>query len=76
MCSDQGLVPPQKKCRGTPAAAKRKVVGVKQNRKASSVWGGARGYGAGRGSRGRGLGRLVCLSSEGEAVVHADQRLH
>jgi hypothetical protein len=46
--SDKGLVPPQKKGRGTPAAAKRKVVGVKRKRKASSGWGGAR-RSAGRG---------------------------
>jgi hypothetical protein len=60
MCSHQGLVPPQKKCWGTPAAAKRKVVGMK--RKASSGRGGTRG--GGRGGRGRGLGRLVSLSSD------------
>jgi hypothetical protein len=33
--------------------------------------GGARGRGAGRGGCGRGLGRLVCLSSEEEAEILA-----
>jgi hypothetical protein len=36
ICSDQGLVPSQKTFRGTQAAAKRKVVGVKRNRNATS----------------------------------------
>jgi hypothetical protein len=63
ICSDEGLVPPQKKCEGTPAAVKRKVVGVKRKRMAGIGRGGARGRGAGRGGPGRGLGRLVCLSS-------------
>jgi hypothetical protein len=58
-------------CRGTPAAAKRKVAGIKRNRKASSGLGGARGCGAGRGACGRGLGRLVCLSYEEEAHIIA-----
>jgi hypothetical protein len=64
-------VPPQKNCRGTQAAAKRKVVDVKRNRKASCGWGGAWGRGAGRGGCGRGLGRQVCLSSEEEADIIA-----
>jgi hypothetical protein len=38
ICSVEGLVPPQKQCRGTPAAAKRKVIGVK--RKARPAVGG------------------------------------
>jgi hypothetical protein len=71
ICSDQRLVPPQKKTRGTQAAPKRKVVGVKRNRKASCGRGGALGRGAGRGGCGRGLGRLVCLSSEEEADIIA-----
>jgi hypothetical protein len=71
ICSNQRLVPPQKNCRGTQAAAKRKVVGVKRNRKASCGWGGAWGHGAGRGGCGRGLGRQVCLSSEEEADIIA-----
>jgi hypothetical protein len=52
---------------GTPAAAKRKIVGDKHKRKASSGWGGAWGCGAGMGGLGRVVGRLVCLSSEEEA---------
>jgi hypothetical protein len=71
MCSDQRLVPPQKNFRGTQAAAKRKVVGVKRNRKEGCGRGGAWGRGAGRGCCGRGLGRLVCLSSEEEADIIA-----
>jgi hypothetical protein len=62
-------VPPQKIFRGTQSGAKRKVVGVKRNRKASCGRGGAWGRGAGRGGCGRGLGRLVCLSSEEEAAI-------
>jgi hypothetical protein len=69
ICSDQRLVPPQKNFRGTQAAAKRKVVGVKRNCKASCGRGGA--WGRGRGGCGRGLGRLVCLSSEEEADIIA-----
>jgi hypothetical protein len=64
-------VPLQKNCRGTQAAAKRKVVGVKRNCKASCGRGGAWGHSVGRGSCGRGLGRLVCLSSEEEADIIA-----
>jgi hypothetical protein len=71
ICSDQRRVPPQRNCRGTQAAAKRKVVGVKRNRKASCGRGGAWGHGAGRGGCGRGLGRQVCLSSEEEADILA-----
>jgi hypothetical protein len=71
ICSDQRLVPPQKNFRGTQAAAKWKVVVVKRNRKASFGWGGAWGRGAGRGGCGRGLGRLVYLSSEEEADIIA-----
>jgi hypothetical protein len=71
ICSDQRLVPPQKNFRGTQAAAKRKVVGIKRNRKASCGRGGAWGRGAGRGGCGRGLGRLVCFSSEEEADIIA-----
>jgi hypothetical protein len=71
ICSGQRLVPPQTNFRGTQAAAKRKVVGVKRNRKASCGWVGALGRGAGRGGCGRGLGRLVCLSSEEEADIIA-----
>jgi hypothetical protein len=37
ICSGHGVVPPQRKCRGTPAAAKRRVVGMKRKRKASSA---------------------------------------
>jgi hypothetical protein len=77
ICSDQRLVPPQKNFRGTQAAAKRKVVGIKRNRKASCRRGGNWGRGAGRGGCGRGLGRLVCLSSEEEAdIVAADVNQH
>jgi hypothetical protein len=47
------------------------MVGVKRNRKASCGWGGAWGSGVGRGGCGRGLGRLVCLSSEEEADIIA-----
>jgi hypothetical protein len=65
------LVPPLKNFRGTQAAAKRKVVGVKRNRKASCGRGVAWGCGAGRGGCGRGLGRLVCLSSDEEADIIA-----
>jgi hypothetical protein len=71
ICSDHRLVPPQKNFRGTQAAAKRNVVGVKRNRKASCGRGGAWGRGAGRCGCGRGLGRLVCLSSEEEADIIA-----
>jgi hypothetical protein len=71
ICSDQRLVPPQKMFRGAQAAAKRKVGGVKRNRKASWGLGGAWGRGAGRGGCGRGLGRLVCLSSVEEAGIIA-----
>jgi hypothetical protein len=79
ICSDQRLVPPQNNFRdppqnnfrGTQAAAKRKVVGVKRNRKASCGRGGAWGRGVGRGGCGRGLGRLVYLSSEEKADIIA-----
>jgi hypothetical protein len=64
-------VPPQKKFRGTPDAAKRKVIGVKRNRKASSGRSCAWGRGAGMGGCGRGLGRLVFLSTEEEADIIA-----
>jgi hypothetical protein len=64
-------VPPQKNFRGIQAAAKRNVVGVKRNRKASCGRGGAWGRGAGRGGCGRGLSRLVCLSFEEEADIIA-----
>jgi hypothetical protein len=47
------------------------VVGVKRNRKASSGRSGALGRGAGMGGCGRGLGRLVCLSSEEEVDIIA-----
>jgi hypothetical protein len=53
---------PLKRSAGTPAAAKRKVVGIKCNRNASSGRGGA--WGRGRGGGGRGLGRLVSLSCD------------
>jgi hypothetical protein len=77
MCSDEGLVPPQKKCKGIPAAVKREVVGVKRKRMAGIGWGGARGRGAGRGGRGKGLGILVCLSSEEEAdIIALDVQKH
>jgi hypothetical protein len=64
ICSGHGVVPPQRKCGGTPAAAKRRVVGMKRKHKASSARGDAWGRGASRGGRGRSLGRGVCLSSD------------
>jgi hypothetical protein len=67
ICSDQRIGSPQKNFRGTQSAAKRKVVGVKRNCKASCGRGGAWGCGDGKGSCGTGLGRLACLSSEEEA---------
>jgi hypothetical protein len=70
-------VSPQNNCRGTQAAAKRKVVGVKRNGKASCGRGGAWGRGAGRGGCGRGLGRRVCLRSEEEAdIIATDVNKH
>jgi hypothetical protein len=59
ICSGHGVVPPQRKCRGTPAAVRQRVVGMKRKHKASSARGGAS-----RGGRGRSLGRGVCLSSD------------
>jgi hypothetical protein len=59
ICSGHGVVPPQRKCRGTSAAAKRRVVGMKRKHKPSSARGGAWGRGASSGGRGRSLGRGV-----------------
>jgi glutamine synthetase len=53
------------------------VVGVKRNRMASSGRSGAWGRGAGTGGCGRGLGRLVCFSSEEEAdIIAPDVNTH